>query len=120
MDIIYIRELKTECVIGVWDWERKIRQNVFFDFEMATDISRAATSDELEDTLDYKAVSKRVQTFVSESSYQLVETLAEKVSELIMTEFNVPWIKLTLNKRGALSDAKDVGIIIERGQRPAA
>ena len=118
MDIIYIRELQTECIIGVWDWERSIKQKVYFDLELATDIRKAASSDALHDTLDYKAVSKRIQAFVGESSFQLVETLAEKVAELIMDEFAVPWLRLTLNKRGALRHARDVGIIIERGQRP--
>lgn len=117
MDIVFIRELKIKTVIGIYDWERKIKQDVVLDLEMAADIAEAAATDKIEDALDYKAVSKRIVSFVQESTYELVETLAEEIAKLIMTEFSVPWLRLTLNKQGALSMAKDVGIIIERGQR---
>ncbi len=117
MDIVFIRELRIKTVIGIYDWERKIKQDVVLDLEMAADIAEAAATDKIEDALDYKAVSKRIVSFVQESTYELVETLAEEIAKLIMTEFSVPWLRLTLNKQGALSMAKDVGIIIERGQR---
>lgn len=117
MDIIYLRDLRIDTVIGVFDWERQVTQTISFDLEMATDIRRAAASDDIADTLDYKAVSKRLLDFVGESRYQLVETLAEKVAEVVMSEFNVPWIKVTLNKKGAVRHARDVGVIIERGTR---
>lgn len=118
MDIIFLRELKIETVIGIYDWERKIKQAVVLDLEMATDIKKAAETDHIDDTLDYKAVAKRVIEFVEGSSFQLVETLAEKVAEVVLTEFNVPWIKLTLNKAGAITGAEGVGVMIERGVRP--
>ncbi|PCI22507.1 MAG: dihydroneopterin aldolase [Piscirickettsiaceae bacterium] len=118
MDIIFLRNLRIETIIGIFDWERKIKQTVFFDIEMATDIKKAATSDHIDDTLDYKSLSKAVIDFVEKSDFQLVETLAEKVAELIINDFNVPWLKLTLNKKGALRHADDVGIIIERGVKP--
>lgn len=118
MDIIFLRELKIETVIGIYDWERKIKQVVVLDLEMATDIKKAAETDHIDDTLDYKAVAKRVIEFVEGSSFQLVETLAEKVAEVVLTEFNVPWIKLTLNKAGAITGAEGVGVMIERGVRP--
>ncbi len=117
MDIIFLRDLKVDTVIGVFDWERKIRQTVVFDLEMGTDIRRAAASDALADTLDYKAVAKRVAEFVEASEFQLVETLAERVAEIIRSEFGVPWLRLTLNKAGAVSMADGVGVIIERGVR---
>ncbi len=117
MDIIFLSDLRIETVIGIYDWERGIKQTVIFDLEMAADIRKAASSDHIDDTLDYKSVAKRVIQFVEVSEFQLVETLAEKVAELILDEFDVPWIRLKLNKAGAISGASGVGILIERGQR---
>jgi dihydroneopterin aldolase len=117
MDTVFIRELRIETVIGIYEWERKIKQPVILDLEMGTDITRAAASDAIEDTLDYKAVSKRLIEFVEASEFQLVETLAERCAEILLQEFQLPWIRLTLNKIGALSAARDVGVIIERGAR---
>jgi dihydroneopterin aldolase len=117
MDIIYIRDLKVDTVIGVFEWERKIKQTLRFDLDMATDIRKAAASDDLADTLDYKAVSKRVSDFVESTEFQLVETLAERICEIILTEFRVPWVRLRLNKKGALRGAQDVGVMIERGRK---
>lgn len=117
MDIVYIRDLKIDTVIGIFDWERRIRQTVSIDLEMATDIRKAAASDSIVDALDYKAVGKRIIAFVSESEYQLVETLAEKVAEIVRAEFNVPWVRLRLSKPGALRGSQDVGLIIERGEK---
>ncbi|MEY2696088.1 MAG: dihydroneopterin aldolase, partial [Pseudomonadota bacterium] len=114
MDIIFLKGLTIETVIGIYDWEREIRQTVIIDLEMATDIRKAAETDDIVHTLDYKSVSKRVIGFVEESSFQLVETLAEKITEILIQEFGVPWVRLTLNKRGAISGASDVGILIER------
>jgi len=117
MDTVFIRELKVDTLVGIYDWERRMRQQVVLDIDMGADISRAAKSDKIEDTLDYKAVAKRVAQFVRESEFQLVETLAEKVAELVMGEFRVPWVKVTLNKPGAVSGSKSVGVVIERGTR---
>jgi 7,8-dihydroneopterin aldolase/epimerase/oxygenase len=115
MDIIYLHDLKIECIIGVWEWERKIRQTVVLDLDMAADIRRAAQSDRIEDTLDYKAVAKRLIDYVGKSQFQLVETLAEKVAEIVLNEFSVRWVRVRLNKKGAVRNAGDVGVIIERG-----
>ena len=117
MDIIYLNELTIETVIGVFDWERKIKQNVIIDLEMGADIRKAAGTDSLDDTLNYKAVAKRLIQFVGESDFQLVETLAERIAEIVMTEFNVPWLRLRVNKKGAVRSAVDVGVIIERGTK---
>ena len=117
MDIVFIRELKVDTVVGIYDWEKKMRQHVVLDIEMGTDVARAAKSDTIGDTLDYKAVAKRVHQFVQESQFGLVETLAEKVAGVIMQEFQVPWVKITLNKTGAVSGSKSVGVVIERGKR---
>jgi dihydroneopterin aldolase len=117
VDIIYISDLRIETVIGIFDWERKIKQTVVLDIEMAGDCRKAAVNDNVEDTLNYKSVAKRLIEFVGNSKYQLVETLAERCAEIIMEEFHVPWVKLRVNKRGALRGARDVGVIIERGQQ---
>ena len=117
MDIIFIRDLRVDTVIGIYDWERAIKQTLSFDLEMATDIARAAASDCIDDTLNYKAVAKRIIAFVEDSDFQLVETLAERVAELVRSEFAVSWLRLTLNKGGAVRGAKGVGVIIERGTR---
>lgn len=117
MDIIFLKKLEIETVIGIYDWEREIKQTVVLDIEMATDISKAAASDHIDDTLDYKAVAKRLIQFVGESEFGLVETLTEKIAEIIVTEFKVPWVKIVLNKRGAIRGAEGVGIIIERGEK---
>jgi len=118
MDIIYLSDLRIETIIGIYDWERRVRQVVSLDLEMATDIARAAASDDIEDTLNYKAVAKRLISFVGESEFQLVETLAERITGIILDEFNVPWVRLRLNKQGAVRGARDVGVIIERGVKP--
>lgn len=115
MDIIFISDLRIKTIIGIYDWERKVRQTVSLDLEMATDISTAAATDSIEDTLNYKAVAKRLIAFVGDSEFQLVETLAEKIAEIVVNEFNVSWVRLKLHKPGALRGARDVGILIERG-----
>lgn len=115
MDIIFLRDLRIETVIGIFEWERRIRQTISFDLEMATDIRKAAASDSIEDTLNYKAVAKRLIEYVGNSDFQLVETLAERVAGIVMNEFGVPWLRLTVNKTGAVRGARDVGVIIERG-----
>lgn len=115
MDIIFLRGLHIDTVIGIYDWERKIRQTVIIDLEMGTDIRKAAATDDIAHTLDYKTLSKRIIAFVEASEFLLVETLAEKISNIILDEFSVPWLRLTLNKKGAISGASDVGIQIERG-----
>lgn len=115
MDKIFLDELKIDTIIGIWDWERKIRQTVVIDLEMGADIARAAATDSVEDTLNYKSVAKRVQQFVGDSSFQLVETLAEGIAGIIRDEFGVPWVKVRVHKPGAIRGSKDVGVEIERG-----
>ena len=118
MDKIFLEDMRVETVIGIWEWERKIRQTVAIDLEMSADIRKAAASDEVEDTLNYKSVAKRVQAFVGESSFQLVETLAEKIAAVVLDEFDVDWVRVRVNKPGAIRGAKGVGVLIERGNRP--
>ncbi len=118
MDIIFLHEIKVDTVIGIWDWERKIRQTVVIDLEMAADIRKAAASDRVDDTLNYKLVAKRLQQFVADSEFQLVETLAEKIAAIVNDEFGVPWVRVRVNKPGAIRGARDAGVLIERGERP--
>jgi dihydroneopterin aldolase len=115
-DTVFVHELKVETIIGIWGWERKIRQTVSIDLEMGADIRRAAETDSIDDTLNYKAISKRVQQFVADSEFQLVETMAEKIAELVLQEFKVPWIQVRVSKPGAIRGAKNVGILIHRSK----
>ena len=116
MDVIYIRDLKIDCVIGVYEWERRVKQTVILDLDLAADIRRAAQTDHIDDTVNYKAVAKRLMTYIGESQFQLVETLAERVAEILLKEFQLPWVRVRVNKKGALRGATDVGVIIERSR----
>ncbi len=114
MEHIFLHDLKVETIVGIWNWERKIRQTVSIDLKMGADIRRAAASDDIDDTLNYKLVAKRVQQFVGDSSFQLVETLAERIAEVILDDFDVPWVEVRVNKPGAIRGARDVGVKIRR------
>ncbi len=118
MDIVFIRELRADTVIGVYDWERCVRQSVVLDLELASDNRRAAAGDRIGDALDYAALSARVLAFIEGSEFQLIETLAERVADIIRQEFGVSWLRLRLAKPGAVARARDVGVVIERGERP--
>ena len=118
MDIVYIRELEVKTIIGIYDWEREQKQIVSINLEMASDIWKAAESDSIEHALNYKAVAKRLIDFVENSKFFLVETLAEKIAEIVLNEFGVNWVRLQLGKPGAVTGSKDVGVIIERDSRP--
>ena len=115
MDIVYLNDLRVDTVIGIYDWERRTKQTVILDIEMGTDIQKAADSDNIDHTLDYKAVAKRLFAYISDSEFQLVETLAERAAGILLDEFNVPWCRIRLNKKGAVRGVRDVGVIIERG-----
>jgi len=117
MDIIFLGGLEIETVIGIFDWERTIKQKIVLDIEMAFDIRQAAATDHISHTLDYKAVTDRVASFVENSEYFLVESLIEAIANILLTEFPTPWVRIKLNKKGAITRAVDVGIIIERGQK---
>ncbi len=119
MDIVYIRDFKIDTVIGMFQWERRIQQTLSLDLEMAWDIRPAAASDAIVDALDYRAVSERLKAHVSSAHFQLVETLAESIWVILRDEFHVPWLRLRVSKPGAVRGAFDVGVLIERGTRPA-
>jgi len=117
MDIIFLGGLEIETIIGIYDWERVTKQTVILDIEMAFDIQKAAETDDIQYALDYKTVSRRIISFVEGSQFFLVEKLISEIADIIRNEFNVSWVKIILNKKGAISGASDVGIIIERGER---
>lgn len=119
MDSVFIRELRIEAVIGIYEWERRARQTLVFDIEMAADTARAAASGNIADALDYHAVCVRLDEFVVTGRFELLETLAERCAELLMREFRVPWLRLRVAKPTAVAAAAAVGIQIERGARPA-
>jgi dihydroneopterin aldolase len=116
MDKIFIRTLKTEAIIGIFDWERQVKQTVIIDIEISADVRKAALSDSIEDTLNYKRIAKRVLSFVENSQFHLVETLAEQIAMLILDEFGVATVSITLSKPGAIRSSRDVGVMIERGR----
>jgi dihydroneopterin aldolase len=114
MDKIFIHALKTEAIIGIFDWERQVKQTVLIDIELAADIRKAALTDSIADTLNYKRVAKRVLAFVEASQFHLVETLAEHIAMLILEEFGVAWISIVLSKPGAVRGSREVGVALER------
>ena len=116
MDKVIVEDLKFRTIIGLWDWERQMPQMVSVDLEMACEMDKAAASGKLEDTLDYKAISKRVEQFVQEKEFELVESAATGVAELVMHEFDVPWIRVTLRKPFAVTHSKAVGVVVERSR----
>lgn len=113
-DRIFLHGLTAECIIGFIDWERRVKQTVVLDIELPVDCRHAALSDEVGDTLDYKKVAKRVLAFVSASEFKLVETLAHRLALLVLAEFNLEWVRISLNKPGAIRSSRDVGVVIER------
>ncbi|HEX3603610.1 MAG TPA: dihydroneopterin aldolase [Steroidobacteraceae bacterium] len=115
MDKIFIHALQTETIVGIFDWERQVKQTVILDIEFSADIRKAALTDSIDDTLNYKGVAKRVLAFVEESSFHLVESLAEHVAMLILEEFAVAWVRISLSKPGAIRSSRDVGVMLERG-----
>ena len=116
MDKIFIRALKAETIIGIFDWERQVKQTVLIDVELSADINKAALTDSIDDTLNYKRLAKRVLSFVAASDFHLVETLAEHIAMLILEEFGVEWVSVVLSKPGAVRSSRDVGVALQRDQ----
>lgn len=116
MDKIFLTSLSTEAVIGIFDWEREIKQRIEIDLEMSLDLTAAGKSDSIDDTLNYKSVAKRVLAFVGASRFQLVEALAERIASLLLAEFPIARVRVTVHKPGAIRNSSDVGVIIERSR----
>lgn len=117
MDTIFLRDLRIRTIVGIWEWERRLPQVVSIDLDMATDIRRAAGTDQIGDTLDYKAVTRRIKAFVADSRFNLIETMAEQIAGIIIDEFGVPWVRVAVHKPWAIRGSRDVGLVIERGAR---
>lgn len=117
MDIIFLNDLRIETTIGIYEWERQVKQTVSIDLQLATDARKAAATDSIEDALDYKRIAKRLIAFVSDSEFGLVESLAEHIATILLEEFDVPWVRVSVNKPGAIRGSRDVGVRIERGTR---
>ncbi len=116
VDKVFLHDLRVQTTIGIFDWERRIRQTISIDLEMTSDVRKAAATDQIEDALDYKKVAKRIIAFVETAEFQLVETLAEAIANIVTHEFSVPWVRVAVNKQEAVRGAAGVGIIIERGE----
>ena len=118
MDIVYIRDLRIETIIGIYDWEREVKQTVSLDLDMAHDIRKAGETDDIEYALNYKSIAKRLIALIEGSEFLLVERMAEEVAAIVLNEFSVPWLRLRVSKPGALRGSSDVGILIQRGKKP--
>ncbi|MBM4226256.1 MAG: dihydroneopterin aldolase [Gammaproteobacteria bacterium] len=117
MDIVFLHGLKIDTVIGIWDWERKLKQTLVIDLDMGADLSIPGRSDNIEDTLDYKSVTKRIMKLADESAFLLVEKLAETIADILLDEFKIPWVRVRINKQGAVRQVRDVGVMIERSRK---
>lgn len=118
MDIVYIRDLKIDAVIGIYEWEQRIHQQINVNLEMGWDNTKAAASDDIKDTLNYKAAANLVKDLVSESEYELVEALAEHIANMLLKEMDIPWVRVTLGKPMAVTGSAEVGVSIERRKTP--
>lgn len=116
-DTIFLRDLRVTTVVGIWEWEKRMPQVVSIDLDMSADIRGAAETDSIADTLDYKSVSKRIKAFVAESRFNLIETMSEQIAGIVLSEFNVRWVRVAVHKPFAIRGSRDVGISIERGSR---
>ena len=117
MDIIFLHGLQANCIVGVWEWEKQITQKIVIDLDLGFDIKKAASTDQLNDTLNYKAVAERIIEMLEASRFELIEKMAEEVAALVMDEFKIIWVRVCINKGGAVKNVQNVGIVIERGEK---
>jgi 7,8-dihydroneopterin aldolase/epimerase/oxygenase len=115
-DRIFLRGLAAECIIGFIEWERRVKQTVVVDLELPVDCRRASLTDDVADTVDYKKVAKRVLAYIEASEFKLVETLAHRLAVLLLEEFGLEWVRISVNKPGAIRNSRDVGVVIERNR----
>lgn len=116
MDIVYVSNLRVKALIGIYEWERRIRQHVRIDLEMGWDNRIPAASDDIKDTLNYKEAATKVSNLVEQSNFQLVETLAEAIAMTLLKDMQLPWVKVTLGKPSAVPHSDEVGVQIERSR----
>ena len=117
MDTIFITDLRVRTIVGIWDWEQQMPQDVSIDLELDADIAAAAQQDTLEATVDYKSIAKRITRFVEESRFKLIETMAEEIARIVREEYSVAWVRVVVHKPHAVTGSRDVGVAIERGER---
>jgi len=117
MDTIFLTELQADAIIGINDWERQVKQRITVDLEMATDITKAAETDDIQHALNYKIISDRIVSYIENSQFQLIESLTENIARIVTDEFSVKWVRVNLHKPGAIRASRDVGVSIERGSR---
>jgi dihydroneopterin aldolase len=117
MDIVFVKDLRFKTIVGCWDWERQLPQTISIDLDMGWDNSTPAASGDLKDALNYKEVSNRVEQFVQEQQYELVESAADGIAALLMEEFAIPWVRVAIHKPFAVTGSKSVGVVVERGNR---
>lgn len=115
-DRIFLRGLSAQCIIGFIEWERRVKQTVVIDLELPVDCRRASASDDVAETVDYKKVAKRVLAYIEASEFKLVETLAHRLALLLLEEFGMEWVRISVNKPGAIRNSRDVGVSIERSR----
>ncbi len=118
MDTIFLRDLRVRTIVGVWEWERRSPQQLSIDVDIATDTRPAAASERLEDALDYNAVARRIQGFVSEARFRMIEAMAEGIAGIVLQEFGAPWVRVVVRKLWPVPGMRDTGVAIERGSRP--
>jgi dihydroneopterin aldolase len=116
MDVVFVKDLRFKTIVGIWDWERQLPQTVSISLDMGWDMARASRTEDIADALDYKSVSKRVEAFVQEQKFKLVEAAADAVAAMVMDEFGVPWIRVAIHKPFAVTRSQSVGVVVERGE----
>ncbi|MBC7945939.1 MAG: dihydroneopterin aldolase [Burkholderiales bacterium] len=117
MDIIFISEHKFETLIGIYEWERKVPQTIQLDLEIGVPGGRVVATDEIGDTIDYGAVTRRIEESLGQQHFLLLERMAEHVASLVIDEFRAPWVRVTIAKLAIIRGVKKVGIRLERGQK---
>ncbi len=117
MDIIFLRELRVETLIGVYEWEKRVPQTLQLDLEIALPDGRAGQSDDLADSLDYAQITAHIRKVLATRHFGLLEALAEHIARILLDDFKAPWVKISVAKLQAIRDCRQVGICIERGQK---
>jgi dihydroneopterin aldolase len=118
MDILFIQQLALSTTIGVYDWEKKIKQKILVDLQMSSDVSHAAASDNINDTIDYANVSDAITRHVEQNTFELIETVAQIVADMVLDDFGAQWVSVTIQKPGAVQNAQSVGVKITRQKQP--
>ena len=114
MDKIFIKNIEVETIIGIFEWEREVKQSVFIDIEIDLNLQKSGATDKISNSLDYKKISKRIINFTIGSKFKLIESLADKIAKIVLNEFNVKRVSVSVKKQGALRGSELVGVNIVR------